>query len=232
MVEFQSFQSTMWTLIQRAQAGDRAALEGFAETYRPAIVTFLVRRGLPADRAEDVAQQVFLVLLRNDVLSRVGREGGKFRGFLIAVTRNVLGNLHKQEGAAKRGRAREALPLDPEVLEGPAGEGEDDTFDHLWVLSLLKTALERLERESERRGTPYAQAVRLVGEEGCDYKTAAARLGKSEGGVRNYVHRGRELLASYVREAIAGYAVDAADYEREVAYLDGVFRRVRRAPGR
>lgn len=232
MVEFQSFQSTMWTMIQQVQAGNRAALEAFARTYRPAIVTFLARRGLPVERAEDVAQQVFLVLLQNDVLSRVGREGGRFRSFLIAVARNVLGNLLKQERAAKRGGERQAVPLDPEVLEGHVGEVQDDAFDHLWVLNLLKVALERLRQESEKRGTPYAEAMRLVAEDGCDYRAAAARLRKSEGDVRNYIHRGRELLAGYVREAIAGYALDATDYEREVAYLDRVLQRVKHAPGR
>ncbi len=232
MVEFQSFQSTMWTMIQQVQAGDRAALEAFARTYRPAVVTFLVRRGLPVDRAEDVAQQVFLVLLRNGVLTRVGREGGKFRSFLIGVTRNVLGNLLKQERAAKRGGEWDAVPLDPDVLEGPGDGVQDDAFDHLWVLNLLKVALERLRQESERRGTPYAEAMRLVAEDGCDYRSAGARLRKSEGDVKNYIHRGRELLAGYVREAIAGYALDAADYEREVAYVDRVLQRVRHAPGR
>jgi len=222
--DFRSFPSTMWTLIEQARQGNSSAVNEFIARYRPAVVTFVARQGFDAHLAEDLAQEAFLALLQRDALARVEKEGGKFRSWMIGVTRNVIGNHLKRERAEKRGGGEAPLPLDAVAMLAAGAAPSDGAFDSLWVMNLLARAMARLRDESARRGTPYAEALRLVVEEGTDYRAAAGRLGKREGDVRNYVHRARALLADYLREEVAGYTCDPADYEAEVSWLDRLLK--------
>jgi|GEM_PF-480975 len=235
MTSFHAFRETMWTLIRQARAGDSTAVNDFITRYRPAVTTFLVREGLKREEAEDIAQDIFLTLFENHVLARVEKGRGRFRSFLIAVSKNVLRNHLRRERAEKRGGGAEAVSLDGNDLESiladPAAGGDDETFDHLWVINLLRLAMTRLEEESRRRGIPYAASLRLVVEGGQAYQEAAAKLQKSENDIRNYVHRARQRMVEYVREEVARYACDSDDYEREIAYLERLLERVRHAPG-
>ncbi|MFN9879039.1 MAG: hypothetical protein ACK557_11235, partial [Planctomycetota bacterium] len=57
---------TRHSLIQRLQdGGDDAAWEEFASIYRPIIVRIALRKQLQFDDAEDLAQQVLLLVLKN-----------------------------------------------------------------------------------------------------------------------------------------------------------------------
>ena len=221
VTDFETFQTTMWSLIGRAKAGDSSALTEVVQRYRPALVTFLSRQGMDPNQAEDVTQDVFLTLFRNGVFSRVEERGGKFRSFLIGIAKNVLGNALKHDRALKRGGGSTPVSLDP-LAEVATPLKED--FDHLWVINLVKLAMQRLSDESDRRGIPYAETLRLIAEEGCSYERAAQLQGKSVPDVRNHVHRARELLGGYIREEIAAYSYSAEDYESEWSYLQGLLK--------
>ena len=84
------FQSTLWTLIGHARGGDEQALTEFVERYRPPVVAFIGRRGFTSE-SEDLAQEVFLEVFKDEVLTKADPDKGRFRSLLLAVTRNVIG---------------------------------------------------------------------------------------------------------------------------------------------
>ncbi len=136
------FQTTAWTMIRGAGAGDRRALETFAERYRPAVLAFLRGRGV-AD-AEDVCQDAFVRLLAGNVLARADRAKGRFRSLLLSIVTH-----------AAQDRARKRRPAGPPAEE-PAAVERDEAFDREWMLALAERAMERLRED----GSPYHGVLR------------------------------------------------------------------------
>lgn len=124
------FPTTVWTRIHQAGAWDQAALEEFAQRYRPAVLEFIESRGFHTANAEDLCQDVFLRILRGGVLAKADSTRGRFRSLLLAVTTHVI-----QDHLRKR---RE-IPV--QDLEPPAHEPD---FDQTWAWHLAQRALERL----------------------------------------------------------------------------------------
>jgi RNA polymerase sigma-70 factor (ECF subfamily) len=62
----------------------------FVELYEPLLLNYLRCRGLSAADAADVAQEVFIVLLRTLPEFTLDRRRGRFRSWLWHVTRNAL----------------------------------------------------------------------------------------------------------------------------------------------
>ncbi len=220
--EAQVFRTTVWQRIREAKAGRESAVNEVLVRYRPAILGFLARRGVDAEEAEDVAQEVLLALVDDRVLARADPALGRFRNLLIAVMKNILRERERSRGRLKRGGELRVLSLDraTESSAGPLGElvaapEEDDEFDREWAKNLVRLAMQRLEAEYE----PYFAAIDLHLREDLSYRDVAARLGKSEAAVRNYLHEGRLKLAEYLRAEIAGYSSSADEYEDEKRHL-------------
>jgi RNA polymerase sigma-70 factor (ECF subfamily) len=84
---------TRYSLIQRLQdTGDDAAWEEFASIYRPIIVRIALRRQLQFDDAEDLAQQVLLLVLKNISNWKTDPARARFRTWLQTVVRNAMMN--------------------------------------------------------------------------------------------------------------------------------------------
>jgi DNA-directed RNA polymerase specialized sigma24 family protein len=86
------------------QRPERARAEVFTR-YRTPVFNFLRNRGLSEHDAEDVAQDVFLRVCREDFLKKLDRNRGKFRSLLLAVTRHVMLN----ERASRHRKEREEV---------------------------------------------------------------------------------------------------------------------------
>ncbi|MCH8164604.1 MAG: hypothetical protein IH889_03240 [Planctomycetes bacterium] len=142
------FPTTVWTRIHQAAAWDQAALQEFAQRYRPAVLEFIESRGFHTDNADDLCQDVFLRILRGGVLAKADSTRGRFRSLLLAVTTHVI-----QDHLRKR---KEVSVQD---LEPPARQRD---FDNAWALHLTQRALDRLRDED----SPYYKVLadHLVGE--------------------------------------------------------------------
>ncbi len=208
------FQSTLWTLIRGADRGDEAALREFALKYRTPVVAYVTRRGF-AREADDLAQEVFLRVFQDRVLSKADPSRGRFRSLLLSVTRHVIGHHVERQLARKRG-AGEVGPL--EGVE-PAAPASDEAFDREWVGHLIEVALARLAREHPA----YHEALRRFLLEDASAAEAARALGRSEQDVHNHLHRGRKKLADYLREQVRDYSSSRADYDEELDYLSRFF---------
>jgi len=196
------FQSTLWTVIRGADRGEEAALRQFALKYRGPIVSYISRRGLPND-AEDLAQEVFLRLLQDRVLSKADPSRGRFRSLLLAVTRHVIGHHRERESAQKRGGGNVRSLENVDV----SSQEPDESFDREWVSHLVEVALARLAREHPNYHDALQQSV-LDGAPGIDH---------------NLIHRGKKKVAEYLREQIQEYSLSREDYEAELQYLAKFF---------
>ncbi len=208
------FQSTIWTVIERAGAGDEEALRRFVESYRPVLVAYGRHRGFPQD-AEDLAQEVLLRVTRDGVLLRADPARGRFRSLLCAVADHVMGHHLDRIRARKRG-SRRTVPLHD--CEVPVEAATNDDFDREWVGHLLGRAFARLQEQ-----IPHYYAVAhafLV--EGKSYAAIRAETGLSTVDVRNYLHRARRKLAGHVREQILEYCMSDQEARAE---LDGLSTR-------
>ncbi|MCH8151101.1 MAG: hypothetical protein IH830_01855 [Planctomycetes bacterium] len=131
------FPTTVWTRIHQAATWDQAALQEFAQRYRPAVLEFIESRGFPTANADDLCQDVFLRILRGGVLAKADSTRGRFRSLLLAVTTHVIqDHLRKQR----------EIPV--QDLEPPARQPD---FDQTWAWYLTQRALERL----RDHGSPY-----------------------------------------------------------------------------
>lgn len=190
------FRTTAWTMIGHAGAGDRSALETFAERYRPAVVAFLRGRGFRDAEAEDICHDAFVRVLAGGVLARADREKGRFRSLLLAVVVHVIQD---------RGRKRKEGPI-PEDAPPPAAVERDESFDRAWVLHLAERAMARLRED----GSPYYAVLR-------DHV-------KGEKQDRNKVWIARKKLIALIREEIAFTCRSQEEFEEEASYLSAFLR--------
>jgi RNA polymerase sigma factor (sigma-70 family) len=185
------FPTTVWTRIGEAGALDAEALDEFATRYRPAVVEYLGRRGFRGAAADDLCQEVFLRLLRGDVLAKADRGRGRFRSLLATVTMRVI-----QDGYRRR-TDRPTADLDP----GDASGARDSAFDHAWALHLADRALEALREQ----GSPY-------------YDVLVDHLaGRPQD--RNRLWIARRKLGGLIRHEIAVTCTSQAEFDEEVALL-------------
>lgn len=216
------FDSTIWSMIRDAGQKDPRALEQFALKYREPVVAFIRQQGFPDQDAEDLAQEVFVRIFKNDILQKADSCRGRFRNLLIAVTKNLLYEEMRKRQAAKRGGGQsivslDAAPPDDEThtpLKAVAGE-EDPGFQKLWMTHVLSLAMERLRKENEN----YYQALHAYVSEGLDYNGVAEKMNTSLQNVKNYLRRGRLKLLQFVREEIAWYSSSTEEYDAEVSAM-------------
>lgn len=137
--------STCWTVIRGAAAGNAADRAEFARRYASVIRSYLGARwrgGPMLDEIDDAAQEVFVQCFRPDgALEGIdpGRRGG-FRAYLLGVVRNVARGVER-EWRARRAHGTAPVP-DPDAVEARDAPLED-VFDRAWATALLRQAAER-----------------------------------------------------------------------------------------
>ena len=82
--------STRLSLLQRAQDGDENAWEKISVVYQPMIAWWLRRQNLNAHDAEEIGQEVMLVVVRRLPEFEHSGNVGAFRSWLRAISANQL----------------------------------------------------------------------------------------------------------------------------------------------
>jgi RNA polymerase sigma-70 factor (ECF subfamily) len=185
-------------LLERSRAGDEAAFTALYRRRQGALFRFALRMSGQAAIADDVVQEVFMVLIGSGC--RYEPAQGPLSAFLYGVARN-----HVRRQLEKVGRL---VPLeDPEADDGAAAPHES------WQPDLY---LARLESASAVRAAvlalpeAYREVVVLVELEGLSYAEAAAALECALGTVRSRLHRARLTLAKTLRDAVESVGPRAA----------------------
>ncbi|MBI4556768.1 MAG: sigma-70 family RNA polymerase sigma factor [Candidatus Hydrogenedentes bacterium] len=210
------FQTTRWSRISAAR-GDgsqaRKALEELCRTYWQPLYLFIRRTGRGHEDARDLTQDFFTRLLEGELWRRADRSRGRFRSFLLACLKNFLANEWEHAGAQKRGARTIHLNIDAlhnentDAVLRDQRATPDETFDREWALTLMRSALERLEHEYREtgKGEHFEILKPTLTLDGalCPYSTLARQLGLSEDAVKVAVHRLRRRYQKAIRYQIA-----------------------------
>jgi RNA polymerase sigma-70 factor (ECF subfamily) len=171
------------TLLRRMTAGDEAAFTVLYRRRQGGIYRYALQMSGSEAIAEDVTQEVFLLLIREGGGYDPSR--GSVQAFLYGVARNhVLRVLE---------RNRERIPLEEDVE--PSTAAASDALANLTreeMLASVRQAVLALPAH-------YREVVVLCDLEEMDYAGAAAVLGCAVGTVRSRLHRARGLLLEKLR---------------------------------
>ncbi|HYV32501.1 MAG TPA: sigma-70 family RNA polymerase sigma factor [Candidatus Binatia bacterium] len=224
------FAATSWTNVLAAQQGGSpeaaAALEKLCRTYWFPLYAYTRRKGYDPHKAQDLTQEFFYRLLKENYLGAVDRRRGKFRSFLLAALNHFLSNQRDHDRAAKRGGRYTFISLDDTDAENrfklePASDlSPEKIFERNWFLTLFDHALTRLREEQAAAGRAelFDQLKQFLIEdaESGDYDDAGARVNMRPNAVAVTVHRWRERYKKLVHEEILRTVADPAEIEEEL----------------
>lgn len=226
------FQTTRWSLVQRAAAqqpqptdsnstpappqsnsDSAAALGELCQSYWYPVYAHIRRRGRTRADAEDLTQEFFSRLLNNQLLESFDPERGRFRTFLLAAVNHFLANEWDRSQARKRGGGQRVVSLNADLAEHQLlrehghGDDADREFEQRWAREILKRVFETLREEFAKAGKSELfdrLFPYLAREPGLStYGELAQHLSMSEAAIKVAVHRMRNRYGTLVRSEIA-----------------------------
>ena len=171
-------------LLRRAGKGDEEAFALLYRRHQAALYRFALRMTGSPWAAEEIVQDVFVMLLRDPKKYDAAR--GTLGGFLYGVTRNhVLKHLE---------RLPREVPLE---VQNDNGTGPGIVLKDVSSPAIQAEKRERVERVWAAvldLPAEFREAVVLCELEERSYEEAAQRIGCPIGTIRSRLHRGRALL--------------------------------------
>jgi RNA polymerase sigma-70 factor (ECF subfamily) len=178
-------------LLQSMLAGDEDALAALYRRRQRGIYRFALQMCGSETVAEDVTQEVFMVLIREGHTFDPAR--GSLSAFLLGVARNhVLRRLRRERFYVSMGENSSD--------EVKTAEAKQTTTGPLDNLSRTET-IESVRRAVLALPEKYREVVVLCDLEEMSYVDAAQILECAVGTVRSRLHRGRALLIEKLRPA-------------------------------
>ena len=168
------------------EAADHAAVDALSREFRPVLVRYFERRGVPAMDAEDVAQDVFDRLARRQGVAGIE----KLERYLFETAANATVDYHRR--ARARGRQRQVAYN--EALHAPAEASPEIIFAAQEELATVLTAL----RELPERTRHIFVLVRL---ENIKQVEVARSMGLSISAVEKHLRNAMHHLFSRMERA-------------------------------
>jgi len=161
----------------RMRNGDREAFAELYQRHRRSIYGFALQMTAARELAEDVTQEVFMVLIGDT--EGFDEQRGSLKAFLLGVTRNhVLRRLRQERSLVSLETADDhSIGVD---------EGKD--------LMVQSESISELRRAILKLPAHYREVVVLCELQELSYAETAAVLGCAVGTVRSRLHRARQLL--------------------------------------
>jgi RNA polymerase sigma-70 factor (ECF subfamily) len=170
-------------LLKRAARGDEQAFLALYQKHQSALYRYALRMTGSPWAAEEVVQEVFLVLIREPQKYRAER--GELGAFLFGVARN---RVMKQLEKIPREMSLDVMNADGSVWREP-----EDPLTPM----MIAEKRERIEQVREAvldLPAEFREAVVLCELEELSYEEAANVCGCPIGTIRSRLHRGRALL--------------------------------------
>jgi RNA polymerase sigma-70 factor, ECF subfamily len=171
-------------LLGRAKAGEREAFGALYGRYQHIVYRFAKAMTGAADVAEDVTQEVFVVLMRN--LEQYDARRGALATYLYGIARNVSRHRLRRE---RRFLSMDAI--DPASEEGRA----DDPAGSLASAQTIAT----LRRALVMLPTRYREVIVLSELHELPGPVVAEIVGITPAAVRSRLHRGRQMLKQRIQ---------------------------------
>ncbi len=232
------FVTTRWSLILSAANGSeekkaRDALAELCRTYWRPVFSFVCRRCDSIEDAQDLTQDFFLTILKNNWLHHADRNRGRFRSLLLKSLQNFLIKAAEKTHAHKRGGAVEFISWDDWRAEAPSQLSisvrvldslpAERFFDLSWATTVVENAFQRLREECESKGKLWlfhALSSHLTEErDELSYANLSGELGMAETVVKKQLHNMRERYRSLLRDEVSQTVDDSADVDDEIRYL-------------
>jgi RNA polymerase sigma-70 factor (ECF subfamily) len=169
-------------LMQRTAAGDREAFATLYRRHQGAVYRFARLMTGSAPAAEDVVQEVFLIVMKDAARYDAGRAA--LTTYLFGMARRVT---------------RRRLLRERRFVEIDAGNGAHDRAPNASEALERRDMLQRLREAILALPSRYREVVVLCDVEGVSYETAADSIGCAIGTIRSRLHRARQLLATKLR---------------------------------
>jgi RNA polymerase sigma factor (sigma-70 family) len=175
-------------LLRRATRGDEEAFLQIYRAHQAMIYRYALRMTGRTWAAEEIAQEVFLTLLRE--AGRYDASRGALGAFLFGITRNHVRKYLD--------RAPDELPLEKEEqisaekVSVTQGNGNGASNPAAWAEQ--RERCEHLRQAVAELPAEFREAVVLCDLGETSYEEAAHLLGCPIGTVRSRLHRGRALL--------------------------------------
>ncbi len=191
-------------LLTRIAGGDGPAFAELFERCHAVVFRFALHMTGSISTADDIVQDVFLIVMRDAARYQAGRSG--VAAWLCGIARNCV----KQ--SVERDRRLVSL-----VLTAEFEPTSDDAGSLDQLASLLHTEqIEALRRAVYTLPLAYREALVLCDLQEMTYEEAAQALDCPVGTVRSRLHRARALLTSKIlaagREAEAGEVTPGGCY--------------------
>jgi DNA-directed RNA polymerase specialized sigma24 family protein len=237
--EPREFVTTRWSLIFSAanlgteEQKAREALAELCRTYWRPIFLFVRARGYSIEEAQDLTQDFFVTILRNNWFQHADRNRGRFRSLLLRSLQNFLVNSTEKAHAHKRGGGVEFISWDDWMAEAQSQLSipvqaldslpPERIFDLTWATTVVEHAFQRLREECEGKGKLWlfkALSSHLTDErDEVSYAKLSAELGMAETAVKKQLHNMRQRYRSLLRDEVSQTVEDPADVDDEIRYL-------------
>jgi RNA polymerase sigma-70 factor, ECF subfamily len=178
-------------LLLGVRSGDEQAFVTLYRRRQGAIYRFVLHMTGSVPAAEDVTQEVFLALIRQNC--GYDPQRGSLAGYLFGIARKlVLRQLERTKT-----RPDQEWEDDQKILAMRAAAADP-------MIDLLRReGLEALRKAVQALPRRYREVVVLCDLEELDYAEAAGILGCPVGTVRSRLHRARSLLLDKLRDKVA-----------------------------
>jgi RNA polymerase sigma-70 factor, ECF subfamily len=176
--------AAVWSLIERAQAGEAEAFGLIYDRYFDAVFRFVYFRVGNRQLAEDLTADTFL-----RALGRIGSftwQGRDLRAWLVTIARNLVADHFKSGRYRLEVTTGDVLDAEPED-RGPESSPESAVVDHITNVELLK-AVKQLNPEQQ-------ECIVLRFLQGFSVAESAQAMGKNEGAIKALQYRAVRALA-------------------------------------
>ncbi|MFC7547332.1 ECF subfamily RNA polymerase sigma factor, BldN family [Plantactinospora sp. GCM10030261] len=174
----------VWTLVERAQAGETEAFGLLYDRYVDTVFRFVYFRVGNRQLAEDLTSDTFLRALK-----RIGSftwQGRDLGAWLVTIARNLVADHFKSGRYRLEVTTGDVLDADRED-RGPEGSPEAAVVEHITNVALL-TAVKQLNPEQQ-------ECIVLRFLQGFSVAETARAMGKNEGAIKALQYRAVRALA-------------------------------------
>ena len=197
------YPTTSKTLLDKIASGDEISWDEFYLKYAPIVKALAKFKGLDANAADDVCQQVMLQFFKQSKTFKFDPNIAKFRTYFGRIVNAKITNYYRKRGEVSSDKPEE-IPVDSE---------EGNLFMNEW----RKTVLKEAEQELKQRVAPETfQAYELYAVQNRPVKKVAEYLDCTE----NQVYQAKKRCFAMMREILLAMNETDPELQLELSKYD------------